>query len=446
MLAASRRILWDVRKWRVSDYAQDGLALCFDAIENAGPGAHEEPADGTTFALYNHGSVGARTRSAGYHWDFTEAGGPALLCWGGYELGSAYHSLITSAKEWTIEACFTPTAVDQGYSGGPYYADYQVVNTGWTGSSQLYMALTGAVSTPNNQTMPLRPGCRVTIHTRNAYRSASSDYAQGGGAYGVGLTSSCTYSSAKSASHLYLGRSLRTLTSGTHEPVRIHCFRLYSRALSAEERLANWAVDRARFYPDGYKPYDAETEYTCNTGTGQYIDLPVYTGWNDGSLTVATRVWYDAWTAAWHPFFGCYKDGSSNCLRLILGDSSNKAKALVYCNRKGSSGYMSFPAGAWHGVEIVSGVGCTLDGAFYPAGAAGTAYYGWFRLFGTYGNNSVGRPGTRIGRFAVRTPTTVYADLVPVRVGTAGGYYDRVTRKVYLSQGSEPLSPGPDKQ
>ena len=175
-------------------------------------------------------------------------------------------------------------------------------------------------------------------------------------------------------------------------------------------------------------PYDAEVEYLESTGT-QYIDTGISGAEHDLIITAGVRInTFGEYTGA----FGNYASEPANCYRLILANLDNR-QAYADCGYIASSSHIirNFTLDAWHTV-VLNGADdrCFCDGVEFSKSVRfvqGTANAETIKMFSS-GKKPAGM-GKQISFFKVELNGTLLRDLIPVRVGTTGELYDRVSGK-----------------
>ena len=182
-------------------------------------------------------------------------------------------------------------------------------------------------------------------------------------------------------------------------------------------------------------PYDAEIEYLESTGT-QWIDTGVA---GVAGLNIAMQF------LPIYPVATSYQDymGGSN------GDNLNGYRVRNNASTENSIGTavggknvqsISIPANTTVSVSITSSA-VVVNGSTVLS-QLGTTYPGQtLYLFAFNRNGSAYRCSKmRLISFAV----VGYVDFIPVRIGTEGALYDRVTRKVFRNSGTGSFVLGPD--
>ena len=73
-----------------------------------------------------------------------------------------------------------------------------------------------------------------------------------------------------------------------------------------------------------------------------------------------------------------------------------------------------------------------------------TSLFNWFRLFGSFADDY--RYPIKICRIKIKVGNDTIFDLIPVRVGTTGYMYNKLTGTLYGNAGTGDFTLGPDKQ
>lgn len=178
-------------------------------------------------------------------------------------------------------------------------------------------------------------------------------------------------------------------------------------------------------------PYDAEIEYLESTGT-QYIDTGVVL---DATMTV--RVLYDYIQNGF--VFGArasVNSGYSGVTNESMGTYN-----IRYGN-KNIYAQPTIPRGT--NDVIISPIGVILNGATVSSTTYGNDFFSGHCFLFTINNN--GQP--LIGDYAViriiRFSIDNIIDLIPVRVGTTGYMYDKVSGELFGNSGTGDFILGPD--
>lgn len=210
------------------DYVQDGLVTMWDGIENAGWGVHDESATvWKDLVGVNDLVMGTNTFSSDHAVCTVRMNAKALA------------QYIGTGKESTVE--YVVMFPDDSYkdTGGVLMVDYQIINNWITNNDRytVYGFFNG------------NPYVNISLNTRFSSSVSCGDI----DASGVNLP--IVYSNGEFVRSATRATSIRNATNfwvgqghyGGNGRNNIHSVRIYSRALTAEEIAANYAVDKARF-------------------------------------------------------------------------------------------------------------------------------------------------------------------------------------------------------
>jgi hypothetical protein len=196
-------------------------------------------------------------------------------------------------------------------------------------------------------------------------------------------------------------------------------------------------------------PYDAELEYLESTGTQL-----IYTGIVPDNLTgVKISMYVPSASSTWQSWGGCRKNASNSKY------SFNMQYQSSYCPNGrmtvgGETTSALIPSAAISGdckwEYIVSGDTGTLtvNGAVVGSHVSSTAWSTNVEMTLFAGNNggqtNESSKGFKIYRVEIFSESTLVRDFIPVRVGTVGYMYDRVTRKLFVNAGTGAFTYGND--
>lgn len=184
-------------------------------------------------------------------------------------------------------------------------------------------------------------------------------------------------------------------------------------------------------------PYDAKIEY-LGGDVNCYIDTGIKAG---NGIIVNATVHKDGWSSGQWAFgggdaigvkcFGVYHRGISEDLRLWYDNSVYSAG--LYTN-----------APAIIDIAIANGV-CSIGGMSvnYPTTSFSSNYN--IIIFGLRAGNNNHSTNVKIKNFYIKKGS-VELDLIPVRVGTVGYMYDRVSGQLFGNAGTGSFVLGPDVQ
>lgn len=180
-------------------------------------------------------------------------------------------------------------------------------------------------------------------------------------------------------------------------------------------------------------------EYVESTGT-QYVDTGIVP---ENGTTYDIR-FQRTRTNATEAIFGLSSTSTTAVLQRILGLST---KIEIARGGSGQSKIVNITNDTnWHTVLssateiVVDGVSTIRD---FSASTAPYSLYVFAQQASAGKANAYAK--ARISRLQISDGSTLVRDFVPVRVGTEGALYDRVTDTVFRSATSTPLVAGPDK-
>lgn len=217
----------DKATW-TNPYVTNGLIAMWDAVWNAGPGAHVAnmtewlPCAGTTKLV--RGKM-AGTMATGVNYVFTDGTGTSG------DMLHASPAIPYSAQGWTIEHVCRIDTLRSGATigccfwggGGLYLSGYL---TYWTSKYGSY-AFASGLSTARAHGYTIERDANVMRGFWDGARTSIAD---------------------KTFSDIPAGSATAAIQNSTNRGIlRSHCIRLYSRALTAAEIAANYAIDKERF-------------------------------------------------------------------------------------------------------------------------------------------------------------------------------------------------------
>jgi len=190
-------------------------------------------------------------------------------------------------------------------------------------------------------------------------------------------------------------------------------------------------------------PYDAEVEYLESTGT-QYVDTGVNA---DGSILSAE---IDVDCPSTGQFAGAIRqDSSSAWTRMHFGVASGYD--TIYIGSRPTNGSTWFRTSQISGRRVfrydaenqTGAIGSFTD-ALVPVAPTNTTISFW--LFGRHGLNIANSfASAKIYAAKLWQSGTLVRSFVPVRVGSTGYLYDRVSGTLFGNAGTGAFTIGPDK-
>jgi hypothetical protein len=186
-------------------------------------------------------------------------------------------------------------------------------------------------------------------------------------------------------------------------------------------------------------PYDSEVEYLQGDGSA-YIDTGIKAA---GNLCIKTYLvdYFTSSFAAGVWVFGGRNGGNNNTYGLFTSSDTQKVTLSYYNAAIELNAYSSYPQSCW--VEIANG-SLTIGNTTHTFTARTfTSSYNLI-LFGLNNGGTNIVSTVKIGRTIVSNGTDML-DLVPVRVGSVGYFYDRMSKRLIgNSNSSGAFTPGPD--
>lgn len=209
--------------------------------------------------------------------------------------------------------------------------------------------------------------------------------------------------------------------------------------------IGNWALDFDEDLAAASAvkfPYDREVEYLASTGT-QWIDTGV-DAWGDIAFEV------DIDFTQYYPT----KDGGFGICGSYVAYGGKQAyvAAIRYASRRYVGGrdgvaYTNAPVADFQGERAIIYVGkttATINGTVWSGASGNVNESGQtFYLFAVNGYGIV--VNGAIHYLKIWKGGDVVIDLIPVRVGTVGYMYDRVSKQLFGNAGTGTFVVGPDK-
>ncbi len=183
-----------------------------------------------------------------------------------------------------------------------------------------------------------------------------------------------------------------------------------------------------------------EVAYLESTGTQYYLFPEAINGINCYILPQANRT-YDQGQSIGRFNGGSRSDGivfqTIDRRGLSVMNSGNSSPVTTYDMRRDHLFHV-----------IVHGNAVEVDYTSYTMGAGWSSYYKItpFALFGSYRTDtkSIQTQSCRIGRCVLYIDDTLLYDLVPVRIGGMGCFYDLISGELFFNQGTGDFIIGPD--
>lgn len=197
-------------------------------------------------------------------------------------------------------------------------------------------------------------------------------------------------------------------------------------------------------YSTGQVPYDARVEYLASDSKA-YIDTGI-SGGND-NLEITCEFNYTTFVA-YGGVYGNYVSDNDNSSRLILGASGS---AGIVCNNTKSTttGNTNISISVNSSHKVVANASAILVNntiVNVTNTAKGTANNGNIALF----NRSLTNPNTsrniglQIKSFTIKDNGVIVRNMIPVRIGSVGYMYDKVSRELFGNVGTGAFTYGND--
>ena len=182
-------------------------------------------------------------------------------------------------------------------------------------------------------------------------------------------------------------------------------------------------------------PYDAEVEYLESTGT-QWIDTGI-------ALTNASLA-----DVTWVVEVTNFNDGSMG----VFGQTQTASMYINFYARKIYMRNMRQSGGSFASISgfntiRFAGGNSYLNGTAVETGIPLNANPTNSMFLFAYNRSNVTRGfcEARVSSFVVKVSDVLIADFAPVRIGTEGAMYDRVSEQLFRNAGTGAFTIGPDK-
>ena len=194
-------------------------------------------------------------------------------------------------------------------------------------------------------------------------------------------------------------------------------------------------------------PYDAEVEYLESTGT-QYIDTGLV--WDSGEWDCRAVI---TALSSYHENYVISQHSPGQGVMYAFVYIHEYFANIAYRNK--TAGSFKVPSGFWgktyewnahytNGHQTLS-IGDLATMSANEVWVSGATQEGMRIIIGgvrSYGNKAT---GIRFGRIRIEHENILAIDFIPVRVGTVGYMYDRVSGQLFGNQGTGAFVIGPDK-
>ena len=192
-------------------------------------------------------------------------------------------------------------------------------------------------------------------------------------------------------------------------------------------------------------PYDAEIEFLESTGT-QWIDTGV-NGYLDFDYDIKFLIPTPVSQNYYNSFFGAWNSIKNNPRQYCFTNFSDQS---FYCGNSRNNTQLNIGKCPQNEIAQFRKYGNTLQLNKIKKTVAYSEPYELDRtlfLFGTNIKTTIHRAlsGTRIYSFELSLGSETILDFIPVRVGTVGYMYDRVSSHLFGKSGTGEFIIGPDK-
>ena len=199
-------------------------------------------------------------------------------------------------------------------------------------------------------------------------------------------------------------------------------------------------LNRRRYMGGGsVLPYDAEIEYLESTGT-QYIN----TGYYPNDTTILSAKYYNQ-PKAQSPFAARWSgDNTYDTFGIYISETN---KTVVYYGRYSESKYNIITISSSYVIELNIGLTqITINGS--TTNITRGAFTSTYPLY-IFAMNNVGvvnfQSKTKLYKMTIKENDVTILDFIPVRVGTVGYMYDKISGIKYGNSGTGSFILGPDK-
>lgn len=186
-------------------------------------------------------------------------------------------------------------------------------------------------------------------------------------------------------------------------------------------------------------PYDAEIEYLETQGNCLIITNAIPSG---SQIAISTKFMFLGYvnSTSWIPWYIAYVNENTQCFRIARNGTSNTdIKVNNGAQASGAGGDASYSVAVNSIYEIeTSGRSVTVNGTAKTSRAASSILNtAPMRIFNA---NFKGR----CYYFKMWNGSTAMLDCIPVRVGTVGYMYDKVSKQLFGNAGTGSFILGPD--
>lgn len=187
------------------------------------------------------------------------------------------------------------------------------------------------------------------------------------------------------------------------------------------------------------KPYDSEIEYIQNTDSSCIITDYIPTGPN---IKIQGKFTPISYTAAYTPWFQAYTSENADAYRIIRSNTNNNGVYYTCGSKAGASGSHTVSLNTTYVFELTRN-SLTLNNVTNTLTPTnGTANTGKLAIFSNANKGSFTRG--KLYYLKIWDGDILIYDWIPVRKGTVGYMYDRISGTLYGNNGTGSFVLGPD--
>ena len=180
-------------------------------------------------------------------------------------------------------------------------------------------------------------------------------------------------------------------------------------------------------------------EYLQNTGSSCIVTDYIPTGPN---IKIQGKFTPISYTAAYTPWFQAYTNENADAYRIIRHNTDNNGVYFGCGSKAGASGSHTVSLNTTYVFELTRN-SLTLNNVTNTLTPTnGTTNTGKLAIFSPESKGSFTRG--KLYYFKVYDNNVIIMDLIPVRVGTVGYMYDKVSGKLFENEGTGSFILGPD--
>lgn len=186
-------------------------------------------------------------------------------------------------------------------------------------------------------------------------------------------------------------------------------------------------------------PYDAEIEFIQNTASSCIITDYVPTGAN---IKIQGKFMPINYSAAYSPWFQAYTSESASAYRIVRANQNDASVYFTCGSKASSSGIQSVSLNTIYEFQLTMDTLILNGNSHTYTTRNGTTNTSKFAIFSSTSKSSFTRG--KLYYFKVWDVGTVIFDFIPVRVGTVGYLYDKVSGELFGNNGTGSFTLGPD--